>query len=392
MRKLWFAFAVGLIGVVSVAALTSPEPEQVSARGSRALRGGPAGVVKTTDERPVGGLMVQLISDQTSIRTTIYTDALGRYEFPVLESGSYTLRLARPLEFRRYQRDAVRIDGATPLADIIVERVADGEFLPPDPEILPQLTGAEWVANMPGTTREKEAFVTSCTVSCHSGDNPFRVRFNEASWRTLVHRMAGYHLRTLIRPSGQRGGGNADVIADWLVRIRGLDAELPPLKPFPRPHGPATRAVVTEFELPWALVNVHDVAGDADGAIWFTINRSPFIGRLDPATGKVTSFRILKQPPMTKTPFLPYEHADPPVIHPGGDGSRPARPAHRGHPDGEHWVARQRGTFVRWVVDLANPSGFHPAVRHEDRHGDRDTDPGDQAHGGQQHLRKLCQS
>ena len=48
MRKLWFAFAVGLIGVVSVAALTSPEPEQVSARGSRALRGGPAGVVKTT--------------------------------------------------------------------------------------------------------------------------------------------------------------------------------------------------------------------------------------------------------------------------------------------------------------------------------------------------------
>ena len=334
MRKLWFAFAVGLVGVVSVAALTSPEPEQVSARGSRALRGGPAGVVKTTDERPVGGLMVQLISDQTSIRTTIYTDALGRYEFPVLESGSYTLRLARPLEFRRYQRDAVRIDGATPLADIIVERVADGDFLPPDPDILPQLTGAEWVANMPGTTREKEAFVTSCTVSCHSGDNPFRVRFDEASWRTLVHRMAGYHLRTLIRPSGQRGGGNADVIADWLVRIRGLDAEIPLLKPFPRPHGPATRAVVTEFELPWALVNVHDVAGDADGAIWFTINRSPFIGRLDPATGKVTSFRIPKQPPMTKTPFLPYEHADPPGIHPGA-----------------HWIQVDHHTGLVWFSD-----------------------------------------
>ena len=176
MRKLWFAFAVGLIGVVSVAALTSPEPEQVSARGSRALRGGPAGVVKTTDERPVGGLMVQLISDQTSIRTTIYTDALGRYEFPVLESGSYTLRLARPLEFRRYQRDAVRIDGATPLADIIVERVADGDFLPPDPDILPQLTGAEWVANMPGPPARRRrssppapSAVTAATIRFASG-------------------------------------------------------------------------------------------------------------------------------------------------------------------------------------------------------------------------------
>ena len=105
------------------------------------------------------------------------------------------------------------------MADIIVERVADGDFLPPTPDILPQLTGAEWVANMPGTAREKKAFVTSCTVSCHSGDTPFRVTFDEASWRTLVHRMSRYHLRTLIRPAGRSGGGNGDLIADWLVRI-----------------------------------------------------------------------------------------------------------------------------------------------------------------------------
>ena len=345
MRNLWLGVAVGVVAAVGAGVLWSPgavsspgvpavSAQGVASGGSRAFRGGPAGSVKTVEGRPVGGLMVQLISDRSSIRTTVYTDPLGRYEFPVLESATYTLRLARPLEFRRYQRDAVRIDRATPLADIIVERVADGEFLPPTPDILPQLTGAEWVANMPGTAREKEAFVTSCTVSCHSGDNPFRVTFDEASWRTLVHRMAGYHLRTLIRPAGRSGGGNGEIIADWLVKIRGLDAEIPPLKPFPRPHGPATRAVVTEYELPWALVNVHDVSGDADGHIWFTINRSPFIGRLDPDTGTVTSFRIPTPPPMTKEPFLPYDHADPPGIHPGA-----------------HWIQVDQHTGLVWFSD-----------------------------------------
>ena len=346
MRKLWLeVVAVSLVGGLGAVSLAGPGRIMLVASAGAFvegtvqsprsfLRGGPAGVVKTTEGYPVGGLMVQLISGRTSIRTTVYTDEQGRYEFPRLEADTYTLRLARPLEFRRYQRDDVRVDGQTPLADIIVERVTEGDFLPPDPDILPQLTGAEWVANMPGTAREKEAFVSSCAVSCHSGDNPFRVRFDEASWRTLVHRMASYNLRTLIRPAGRGRGNNEEVIADWLVRTRGLDAEIPPLKPFPRPHGPATRAVVTEFELPWALVNVHDVAGDAEGNIWFTINRSPFIGKLDPTTGKVTSFRIPKQPPMTKPPFLPYEYSDPPGIHPGA-----------------HWIQVDHHTGLVWFSD-----------------------------------------
>ena len=149
MRQLWFAFAVGLIGVVSIAGLTSPggpyRPWRPSPKGfsplpgSRALRGGPAGVVTTTEGRPVGGLTVQI----------------GRYEFPVLESGSYTLRLARPLEFRRSQRDAVCVDGTTPLADIIVERVADGDFLPPERDMLPQLTCGIWPVPPRGSSKRR---------------------------------------------------------------------------------------------------------------------------------------------------------------------------------------------------------------------------------------------
>jgi hypothetical protein len=51
------------------------------------MRGGPNGIVKTVlrgTELPVDGLMVQLISHKTSIRTTVYTNELGQFEFPKL--------------------------------------------------------------------------------------------------------------------------------------------------------------------------------------------------------------------------------------------------------------------------------------------------------------------
>src|SRR5689334_24882398 len=65
---------------------------QVSSR----LLGGPKGVVKTSKGDPVEGMMVQLISQKNGVRTTVYTNDEGRYEFPKLETGAYTLRIARP--------------------------------------------------------------------------------------------------------------------------------------------------------------------------------------------------------------------------------------------------------------------------------------------------------
>ena len=61
-----------------------------------ALRGGVEGV---SQGRPLEGIMVQLRGDQSNITTTVYTDETGRFEFPKLYAGSYTLRIARALEF-----------------------------------------------------------------------------------------------------------------------------------------------------------------------------------------------------------------------------------------------------------------------------------------------------
>ena len=336
MGNFVLATALGLattLGWITLAPL-----QEVGAQSTKNLLGGPRGTVRDSRGFPLEGIMVQLISQKNSIRTTVYTDPLGKYEFPKLDGGDYTLRIPRPLEYRRYQRDSVRIDGAAPLGEITLERLTDSEFLPPTPDILPQLTEAEWLANLPGTGQEKKTFINTCGGSCHGFQNQFRARFDEPSWRKIVHRMSCQE-RILVQPVGAEmfydpstkhfgyrarpaGSGNGEgagfadtagargasaedleMVVKWLSRVRGPGAVDPPMKAFARPQGPATRAIVTEYELPWEAAIVHDVAGDREGNIWFTINRSPFIGKLDPKTGKVTSYRT-----PTRENIHPGEH------------------------------------------------------------------------------------
>src|SRR5215469_15208899 len=73
------------------------------------LLGGPHGVVKSVNGELLEGIMVQLIAQKSAIRTTVYSNADGRYEFPKLEPGTYTLRIAQPREFVPYVK-AVEIN------------------------------------------------------------------------------------------------------------------------------------------------------------------------------------------------------------------------------------------------------------------------------------------
>src|SRR5258706_5330741 len=137
-RPFYVSAAMGLIVVVGLVFLSPLH--HVKAQGNANLLGGAHGVVKNAEGFPLEGIMVQLISQKNSIRTTVYTNELGTYEFPKLESGDYTLRIPRPLEYKRYQLDSIKIDGSEKLAEIVLERVTTSEFLPPSPDILPQLT------------------------------------------------------------------------------------------------------------------------------------------------------------------------------------------------------------------------------------------------------------
>lgn len=268
------------------------------AQSGHPLLGGPRGVTRTAAGEPLEGIMVQLIAQPNAIRTTVVSNEAGQYEFPKLAAGTYTLRVAKPLEFQPYVREGVQINGANELPPIVLERVARGELLPPTPEIAEQLTGAEWLMNLPGTGQEKRIFNWTCGGGCHNYQQIFRNRFDEHGWRLMLDRMLNYAGSPLInrRPESRGNTEEFDILARWLARVRGPDSKDAPFQVLPRARGMGTRVIVTEYELPRTLLAPHDVHGDSKGNIWYTPHRSPYVGKLDPRTGIVTEFRVPETP------------------------------------------------------------------------------------------------
>ena len=118
------------------------------------LAGGPRGSVQFGGS-PVEGVMVQLIAPN-GVRTTVYSNEGGLYEFPEMQAGPYTLRIASPMEFRPYTRRSVQIAGSAELEDIALERVSDAKgWLVATPEVESQLSGDELLWNLPGRPKRK---------------------------------------------------------------------------------------------------------------------------------------------------------------------------------------------------------------------------------------------
>ena len=91
MRRIYLLVLAGILGSAGLYVSTSAPrvlaAQEGGARTARPGLGGARGVVKTTVEgqmQLVEGVMVQLISQRTGIRTTVYTDLNGEYEFPKL--------------------------------------------------------------------------------------------------------------------------------------------------------------------------------------------------------------------------------------------------------------------------------------------------------------------
>lgn len=261
------------------------------------LSGGAAGVVRIASGDSPEGIGIQLIAPN-GVRTTVYTDAEGKYEFPKMQAGVYILRIPTPLLFKPYRRDSVEINGAAKLDDIVLERVSNTDALPATREIESQLSGAEVLWNVPGTAQEKAAFQKNCSA-CHSWQQIFRNRYDEHSWSLIVDRMTHYSGTSLVvRMGGNYTRGDSvspeefNTIVKWLARVRGPESQDEPLRFFPRPRGAATRVVVTEYELPQALLMPHDVQGDSKGNIWFSSHKTRYVGKLDPRTGIYKEYTI----------------------------------------------------------------------------------------------------
>jgi virginiamycin B lyase len=259
------------------------------------LSGGPHGMVRIASGETSEGIGVQLVAPN-GVRTTVYTNIDGRYEFPAMQAGAYILRIPTPREFKPYRRDSVAVDGATTLDDIVLERAVKSDALSPTPEIESQLSGAELLWNLPGTVQEKATFQRNCSP-CHGWKQILKNRYDEHSWRLILDRMMHYSTAALVIPKTRSATLDNDfnTVLKWLSTVRSPQFQDPPLHVFPRPQGAATRVIITEYELPRALLAPHDVAGDSQGNIWYTSHKTQFIGKIDPRTGIATEYRI----PMT---------------------------------------------------------------------------------------------
>src|SRR4051794_7099555 len=276
-----------------------------------ALSGGPKGLVKNARGEPIEGIMVQLISDETAIRTTVYSRTDGHYEFPKVVPGSYTLRIAKPKEFYPFSRTKVEIKGEETIDDITLLRVTPGEFLPPFPQIAAQLSGSEWLQNLPGTGEEKKTLTVYCNF-CHEYQQIFRNRYDESGWAKIIFRMthgAGSPLINIRNP-GRLTPAEEAKFAHWLATARGPDSKDPNFVVQPRPQGRATHAIVTEYEVPRLEISARDTTGDAQGRVWYSTHRSSYVGRLDPANGHVEEFHV-PQPAEGSLPGTHWIFVDP---------------------------------------------------------------------------------
>jgi virginiamycin B lyase len=260
------------------------------------LSGGARGVVRVASGDSPEGIAVELIAPN-GVRTTVYTNDKGRYEFPRMRAGSYILRIPTPREYKPYRRDAVKIEGAANLEDIVIERISDSraDTLPSTREIESQLSGEELLWNLPGSAAEKNSFRKSCgSTGCHSYQQILRNRYDQRSWRVLVERMLHHGGGPIINPEKGRKELSEDEegVVKWLAKVRGPESVDDSLLVFPHPHGASTRVIVTEFELPRVSIAAHDVAGDLKGNIWYSSHLTPYIGKLDPRTGIVTEYPV----------------------------------------------------------------------------------------------------
>jgi len=271
-------------------------PGEARAQSAAAL----SGQVTSAEEGAMEGVVVSAKRDGSTITISVVTDAKGRYAFPAarLEPGKYALRI---------RAAGFQVPG-TPTANIAAGQEAKADLkLTKLRSLSAHLTNAEWMHSMPGTDPQKK-FLLNC-IGCHTLERIMKSSYDAEGLIDVINRMATYYPGTTpLRPQRLAGNfqrmrdrGNVKPIVDWLatINLSQQDTWQFPLKTLPRPVGKSTQVIFTEYDLPEAHIQPHDVVMDSKGNVWYSDFGQMFLGKMDPKTGKVTQYPI----PVTKPGF-----------------------------------------------------------------------------------------
>ena len=296
-----------LMAVVCAAMLLSTKASELRAQSVLAL----TGVVSSAAEGPMEGVVVSAKAPDSAITVSVVTDNHGRYSFPAskLPAASYQLH-ARAVGYDLSAPATATVStGTTTSADLKLRKV---------PDIALQLSDAEWLASMPGTDAQKKLLL-ACN-SCHTVQRIVYSTWSAREFMAIIPRMNTYvNQSTAVLPQKRMivgsniGAETIRPLAEYLatVNLHGRSYWNYPLKGAPRPTGAATHIVYTEYALPRETIEPHDVFLE-NGIVWYSDFGQQYLGKMDPATGKVTEYRV----PMMK-PGYPTGGLD---IEPSKDG------------------------------------------------------------------------
>jgi streptogramin lyase len=286
-RKLWLLAGVGASSLM----LAGLPTMQALAQGEAAL----TGVVSSTEEGKMEGVLVSAKKDGSTITTTVVTNASGNYSFPGdhLSPGKYTITI-RAVGYDLEGPKAIEVTAEGAKADIKLVKTKN---------LANQLTNAEWLLSAPGPDAVKTNLI-GCT-SCHTYQRIFASTHDADEFLAVFKRMGTYspgstpvHPQPLLPgPRGERppiARDQMQATAEWLAsaNLSTTDARQYPLKTLPRPKGRSTHVIYTEYDLPRKDARPHDVIVDQDGIVWYSDFAAQYAGFMDPKTGKATDIPI----------------------------------------------------------------------------------------------------
>jgi len=275
-------------------AVTLASPQSLKAQTPAAF----SGQVASQDEGAMEGVLVSAKLEGGTVTITVVTDAEGKFSFPAakLGPGKYALSI-RAIGYELQGPRSVELAADKPAsADLKLVKTRN---------ISRQLSNGEWIMSVPGSQQQKLALL-NC-VSCHTLERIVKSSYDKDAFVTqILPRMAGYANQStplhpqrrvatrLLEERGEALTASRARLAEFLSSINlseGAAWEYE-LKALPRPKGRATKVIYTEYELPRATIEPHDVVIGKDGNAWYSNFGEQTFGMIDPKTGKHSEFPV----------------------------------------------------------------------------------------------------
>ena len=289
-----------------IAVILFPSTQQTAAQNQPAAA--LSGVVSSDAEGAMEGVVVSAKKTGSTVRVSVISDAQGRYSFPAnrLGAGKYSVKIR-----------AIGYELAAPAtADVADEQTATADLkLRKTKNLVSQMSNGEWMMSLPGSENDK-AFLLGC-VGCHTLERIVRSTHDADEWTQVIVRMNGYGpVSQPIKPQRMldpdRSGTpeqfrkQGEYLAS--INLSQVSQWEYPLKTLPRPTGRATRAIITEYDLPRPTTEPHDVLVDKDGAVWYSDFGELFISKFDPKTLKLTEYPVKEFKPGAPVGNLSLEY------------------------------------------------------------------------------------